>query len=146
MAGLALIDVGNLRLIYRIDPVEALLSVLATLGVLAVGPVNAILFAVILATLRFIKLMSRPRVELLGKVAGFPGLHSLERHHAGQAIPGLLLFRFNAPVTFFNAGYFKRELMRAADDAGPGLRHVVVDMLPVTNIDVRPLSMRAGFT
>ncbi|WP_334146026.1 SulP family inorganic anion transporter [Hyphomicrobium sp.] len=139
MAGLALIDVGNLRLIYRIDPVEALLSILATLGVLAVGPVNAILFAVILATLRFIKLMSRPRVELLGKVAGFPGLHSLERHQAGQAIPGLLLFRFNAPITFFNAGYFKRELMRAVDDAGPGLRHVVVDMLPVTNIDATGL-------
>jgi high affinity sulfate transporter 1 len=135
MAGLSLIDLDSLHLIYRIDPTEALLSVLATLGVVAVGPVNAILFAVVLALLRFIKLMSRPRVEILGKVEGFPGLHSLERHEEGQAVPGLLLFRFNAPITFFNVPYFKRELMRAVNEAGPSLRHVVIDMLPVTSID-----------
>ena len=63
-AGLSLIDIASLRLIYRIDPTEALLSVLATLGVVAVGPVNAILFAVMLALLRFIKLMSRPPARL----------------------------------------------------------------------------------
>jgi MFS superfamily sulfate permease-like transporter len=139
VAGLSLIDIDSLRLIYRIDPTEALLSALATAGVVAVGPVNAILFAVVLALLRFIKLMSRPRVEILGKVEGFPGLHSLERHEKGQAVPGLLLFRFNAPITFFNAPYFKRELMRAVGEAGPGLRNVVLDMLPVTSVDATGL-------
>lgn len=139
VAGLSLIDIESLRLIYRIDPTEALLSVLATLGVVAVGPVNAILFAVVLALLRFIKLMSRPRVEILGKVEGFPGLHSLERHEHGQSIPGLLLFRFNAPITFFNAPHFKRELMRAIDEQDPGLRHVVIDLLPVSAIDATGL-------
>ena len=139
IAGLSLIDIGSLRLIYRIDPTEAVLSVLATLGVVAVGPVNAILVAVILSLLRFIQLMSRPRVEILGKIAGFPGLHSLERHEMGHAVPGLLLFRFNAPITFFNAPYFKREFMRAVDEAGPTLRHVVLDMLPVTNVDATGL-------
>jgi high affinity sulfate transporter 1 len=139
LAGLSLIDIDSIRLIYRIDPIEALLSVAATLGVVAVGPVNAILFAVVLALLRFIKLMSRPRVEILGKVEGFPGLHSLERHEKGQGVPGLLLFRFNAPITFFNVPYFKRELMRAIDEVGPGLRHVVIDMLPVTSIDATGL-------
>ena len=138
-AGLSLIDIASLRLIYRIDPTEALLSVLATLGVVAVGPVNAILFAVMLALLRFIKLMSRPPAEILGKVEGFPGLHSLERHERGQSIPGLLLFRFNAPITFFNSPYFKRELMRAIDESGPGLRHVVIDLLPVSTIDATGL-------
>ena len=138
-AGLSLIDIASLRLIYRIDPTEALLSVLATLGVVAVGPVNAILFAVMLALLRFIKLMSRPPVEILGKVEGFPGLHSLERHERAQSIPGLLLFRFNAPITFFNAPYFKRELMRAIDESGAGLRHVVIDLLPVSTIDATGL-------
>jgi high affinity sulfate transporter 1 len=140
-AGLSLIDISSLRLIYRIDPTEALLSVLATLGVVAVGPVNAILFAVLLSLVRFIKLMSRPAVEILGKVQGFPGLHSLERHERGQSIPGLLLFRFNAPITFFNAPYFKRELMRAIDESGPGLRHVVIDLLPVSTIDATGLMM-----
>ena len=138
-AAISLIDFGSLRLFYRIDRTEALLSVLATLGVVAVGAVNAILFAVVLALLRFIRLVSRPRVEILGKVEGFPGFHSLVRHEDGKSVPGLLLFRFNAPITFFNAPYFKRELLRAVDEAGSGLHHVVIDLLPVTSIDATGL-------
>ena len=138
-AALSLTDFGSLRLFYRIDRTEALLSVLATLGVVAVGAVNAILFAVVLALLRFIRLVSRPRVEILGKVEGFPGFHSLARHKSGQSVPGLLLFRFNAPITFFNAPYFKRELLQAIDEANPDLRHVVIDLLPVTSIDATGL-------
>ena len=51
----------------------------------------------------------------------------------------MLLFRFNAPITFFNAPHFKRELLRVVDAAGPNLRHVVIDLLPVTNIDATGL-------
>ena len=138
-AAISLIDFGSLRLFYRIDRTEALLSVLATLGVVAVGAVNAILFAVVLALSRFIRLVSRPSVEILGKVEGFPGFHSLVRHEDGKSVPGLLLFRFNAPITFFNAPYFKRELLRAVDEAGSGLHHVVIDLLPVTSIDATGL-------
>jgi len=138
-AAISLIDFGSLRLFYRIDRTEALLSVLATLGVVAVGAVNAILFAVVLALLRFIRLVSRPSVEILGKVEGFPGFHSLVRHEDGKSVPGLLLFRFNAPITFFNAPYFKREVLRAVDEAGSGLHHVVIDLLPVTSIDATGL-------
>ena len=139
VAGLSLIDIRSVSLFYQIDRTEAVLSALATLGVLAVGAVNGILFAVVLALLRVIKLMSRPRVEILGKIEGLPGLHSLERHEGGQQIPGMLLFRFNAPITFFNAPFFKRELIQVVDEAGPNLRHVVIDLLPVTNIDATGL-------
>jgi len=138
-AALSLIDVASLRLFWRIDRNEAIVSVLATLGVVAVGAVDAILFAVVLALLRFIRLISRPQVEVLGEVEDFPGFHSLARHGSGKAPAGLLLFRFNAPITFFNAPYFKRELLRVVDDAGPGLRHVVIDLLPVTSIDATGL-------
>ena len=54
-------------------------------------------------------------------------------------MPGVLLFRFNAPITFFNAPYFKRELIRAVDEAGPNLRHAVIDLLPVARIDATGL-------
>ncbi|MGZ9219423.1 MAG: STAS domain-containing protein [Candidatus Binatia bacterium] len=83
--------------------------------------------------------MSRPRVEILGEIESLPGLHSLERHDGGQGVPGILLFRFNAPITFFNAPYFKRELIRAVDEAGPNLRHVVIDLLPIASIDATGL-------
>ena len=70
---------------------------------------------------------------------GFPGFHALARHENACTPPGLLLFRFNAPITFFNAPYFKREFLRAVDDANPDLRHVIIDLLPVTSIDATGL-------
>lgn len=134
-AGLSLVDLSSLKLIYRIDRREFALSMLATLGVVAVGAINAIVVVVVLATLRFVKLMARPKAEVLGQVEELPGFHSLERHPRAKTIAGLLLFRFNAPIVFFNAGYFKREILAAASAAGPQLKLIVVDMLPVTMID-----------
>lgn len=70
---------------------------------------------------------------------GFPGLHSIERHKDASSIPGLLLFRFNAPIVFFNAAYFRREVLAAAEAAGPSLRWFVIDMIPITMIDATGL-------
>ena len=134
-AALALIDVPALRTIYKIDNREFALSVLATLGVVAVGAIQAILVAVVLAVLRFIRVVSRPKIEILGEVKGLPGLHSIERHPEAATIPGLILLRFNAPLVFFNAPYFKRGVMAAADAAGPSLKWLVLDMLPITLVD-----------
>ncbi|MGO8738498.1 SulP family inorganic anion transporter [Rhodoblastus sp.] len=139
MAGLSLVDLQTLRILYRIDPIEAGLSVLATIGVVAVGPVNAILFVVILALLRFVQLAARPRVEILGQVKGMSGWHSLARHAEGEAHPSLLLLRFNGPLVFFNAAFFKQKIMASVHEAGPELRNVVIDLLPVTTIDATGL-------
>jgi high affinity sulfate transporter 1 len=138
-AALSLVDITALQTIYRIDRREFALSILATLGVVSVGSMQAILLAVILAILRFIRLVSHPKIELLGKVEGFPGFHSIERHPEAITTPGLVLLRFNAPLTFFNAPYFKRGVMAAADAAGPSLKWLVLDMLPITLIDATGL-------
>jgi high affinity sulfate transporter 1 len=138
-AAVSLVDHSNLRLLYRIDRREFALSLLATIGVVAVGAVPAILFAVTLALLRFVHLVSRPAAEVLGKVEGLSGWHSVERHPGAATVPGVLLFRFNAPIVFFNAPQFKREVLAAAEAAGPGLRWFVLDMIPVTLIDATGL-------
>jgi high affinity sulfate transporter 1 len=133
MAAVSLVDVRSLRMLARIDRRELWLSILVTLGVVAFGAVNAILLAVVLALLRFVRLVSRPAVEILGQVPGFPGFHAVSRHADASVTEGLVLLRFNAPIVFFNAPQFKRELLQAAQY--PGTRWVVVDMLPVTMVD-----------
>ncbi len=140
-AAFSLVDVKALQMIYKIDRREFALSVLSTLGVVAVGAIHAILIAVALAILRFVKLVSRPKIEVLGEIKNFPGFHSIERHPEAKTIPGLILFRFNSPIVFFNAPYFKRELLAAAQAAGPSLRWLVLDMLPITMIDATGLYM-----
>jgi MFS superfamily sulfate permease-like transporter len=138
-AAASLVDLRALGTIYKIDRREFALSIVATLGVVAVGSMEAILVAVILAILRFIKLVSRPKIEILGEVKGFPGFHSVDRHPEAVTVPGLMLLRFNAPIVFFNAPFFKRGVIAAADAAGPSLKWLVLDMLPITLVDTTGL-------
>jgi high affinity sulfate transporter 1 len=135
-AAWSLINAADLRDIYRIDRREFALSLIVTLGVVAVGPIDAVLLAVVLALIRFMHLVARPAVEVLGEVPGTPGFHSVARHAGATVIPGLLIFRFNGPLVFFNAFYWKRSLLAAAKAAGPQLRWIVIDMLPVAMVDV----------
>jgi high affinity sulfate transporter 1 len=135
-ASLSLLDLRTLRQLYRLDRRELALSVLATLGVVWVGAVQAIVVAVALALLRFIRFTSRPRVEVLGEIDGLPGFHATARHPSARTDAGLLLFRFNAPLVFFNAPYFRQQALAAIEAAGPGLKWFVIDALPLTQVDV----------
>ena len=138
-AAFSLVDIQSLKMIWGIDRREFALSVLATLGVVAVGAIKAILIVVVLALLWFVKLVSRPKVEILGKVEGMAGFHSIERHPEATTILGLMVLRFNSPIVFFNAPYFKREIMAAVEAAGSSLKCLVIDMLPITMVDATGL-------
>ena len=133
-AAMSLVDLVGLKKLFRIDRTEFALSLMATLGVVAVGAIRAILFCVVLALVRFVRLVSRPKVEVLGQVEG-GGFHVLEHYPNAVAVPGLLLLRFNAPIVFFNAPFFKREVLAAADGCGAALKWLVIDMIPVTMVD-----------
>jgi high affinity sulfate transporter 1 len=126
-AAISLVDVKAFREILRIDPREFLLAVLTMLGVVWLGAIDAVLLAVLLALLRFVRLAARPDVELLGVRADERGFHNLRHDPRTQAPRGLVLFRFNGPLAFFNAPYFRERVIAAVDAAGPELRAVIID-------------------
>jgi MFS superfamily sulfate permease-like transporter len=134
-ASLSLLNLKALAVLYRMDRLELALALLATFGVIWVGALQAILVVVALALLRFVYLSARPQVEVLGKVEGLPGFHSITRHPGATTEPGLLLFRFNAPLVFFNAPHFKQKALAAIHTAGPGLKWFVLDAVPITTYD-----------
>jgi len=137
--GLSLINWDDLRAIHRIDPQEFWLAMIATVGVLLFGAIQAILLVVVLALLRFVRLTARPNVEILGELAGNAGYQSIERHPGAASPPGLVLFRYNGPIVFFSAPHFKKAVRKAAADAGPDLEWFVIDLLPVSMIDATGL-------
>lgn len=134
MAGASLFNWDAVKAIRNIDQREFWIAMAATVGVIVFGVMNAILVAVMLAILSFVQLASRPKVELLGRIEGQPGFHSIERHPEASTPPGLVLFRFDGPIIFFSAPYFKREVQKAAL-AAPGLKWFVIDLLPVNMVD-----------
>ncbi|WP_291298332.1 SulP family inorganic anion transporter [Elioraea sp.] len=135
-ASLSLLDVETLRRLWRFSGFDFTLCLIATLGVIWVGAIHAIVVAVVLALLKFVRTTARPRVELLGEVDGLPGFHALERHPGARTERGLVIFRFNAPLVFFNAPFFKQRALAAIQEAGPALRWFVLDVLPLTECDV----------
>jgi high affinity sulfate transporter 1 len=136
MGALSLLDLHSLRRFWIMDKLEFLLSITATIGVIWIGAIEAILFVVLLALLRFIHLAARPRTEVLGSVPDAPGFHAIDRHADATTTPGLVLFRFNGPLVFFSAAYFKRQALAAADREGAQLRWFALDMLPLTQLDI----------
>src|SRR5262245_52977711 len=126
-SAISLIDVRAFRDILRVDAREFGLALVTVLGVLWFDAIQAVLIAVALALVRFIHVTSRPDVELLGAQAGVPGFHDMRLYPNARAPRGIVLFRFNGPLTFFNAGYFRERLLAAADAARPQLRAIIVD-------------------
>ena len=140
-AALSLLDMASLRQFWRMDRREFGLSLVTTAGVVALGSINGILVAVTLAVVRFVKHTARPSVELLGEEKGLPGLHSIDRHGQAQAIPGMVLFRFNAPLVFFNADHFKQCALAAVLASGDDLRWFVIDAIPISDVDINGLAV-----
>lgn len=137
--GASLFNWRAMAAIRRIDRREFWIGMAATVGVIAWGVMNAVLFAVALALVNFVQLASRPKVEILGEIAGQPGFHSLSGHAEAKAPPGIVLFRFNGPVVFFSAAYFRREINEAVAAAGPGLKWFIIDLLAVNMVDATGL-------
>lgn len=136
LAGLSLVDLRVLRHFWSISRAECLLSLIATFGVIYFGALQAVLVVVLLALLRFLSISARPRVEVLGKVPGQAGFHAISEHHNASIDAGLVLFRFNGPLIFFNASYFKRAALAEVARRGDQVRWFALDMVPVTQVDV----------
>ncbi len=118
----------------RIREGELIVCVVAMLGVVTIGALQGILLAVGLSLVVLLIRSSRPSDALLGRVEGVPGFHNVARHEGAAAIPGVVLYRFNAPLIFFNAAHFKRRVLEAAG-ANPGARWFVLDAAPIVHLD-----------
>lgn len=135
-ASISLLDIAALGRMLRFSRFECALSLVATVGVIWVGAIQAIVVAVVLALLHFVHVTARPATEILGAVEGLPGLHALARHPEARTEPGLLLFRFNGPLVFFNATYFRQRVLAAIAAEDTPVRWFVLDALPLTDLDL----------
>jgi MFS superfamily sulfate permease-like transporter len=97
--------------------------------------IEGIFIAVALALLDFIRRMWRPYDAVLGRVDDLKGYHDVTRHPDARRIPGLVLFRWDAPLFFANAEVFADRLRQAIASSPTPVRWVVVAAEPVTDLD-----------
>jgi high affinity sulfate transporter 1 len=133
VAVLGLIDIPAARRLRRWRRSEFLLSMAAFAGVAVLGVLWGVGIAIALSLLNFVRRAWRPHDAVLGRVENLKGYHDTERYPDARRIPGLVLYRFDAPLFFANADYF-RERVRAlarAEDA----TWIVVAAEPITDVD-----------
>ncbi|WNC92636.1 sulfate permease [Paraburkholderia sp. FT54] len=140
-AALGLFEFADLKRIYRIQQWEFWLSIVCFAGVAVFGAIPGICIAVVIAVIEFLWDGWRPHFAVLGSVEGLRGYHDITRYPQAARIPGLLLFRWDAPLFFANAELFQQRLLEAIEESPTPIRRVVVAAEPVTSVDVTSADM-----
>jgi len=135
-AAIGLFEFHDLRRIYRIQQWEFWLSIVCFAGVALFGAIPGIGIAVVIAVIEFLWDGWRPHSAVLGRVDHVKGYHDVTRYPGAKLVPGLVLFRWDAPLFFANAEFFGERVRAAVADSPTPVRWVVVAAEPVTSVDV----------
>jgi high affinity sulfate transporter 1 len=142
-AALGLFEIRDLRRIYRVQRWEFWLSIVCLAGVAVLGAIPGIGLAIAIAVIEFLWDGWRPHFAVLGRVEGIRGYHDLKRYPDARLVPGLVLFRWAAPLFFANAELFQTRVLEAVASSPTPVRRVVVTAEPVTGVDVTSADMLA---
>jgi high affinity sulfate transporter 1 len=142
-SAIGLFEFADLRRIYRIQRWEFWLSVVCTVGVAVLGAIPGIGLAIVIAVIEFLWDGWRPYSAVLGRVEGIKGYHDITRYPDARLVPGLVLFRWDAPLFFANAELFHDRVLDAVASSPTPVRWLVVTAEPVTNVDITSADMLA---
>ena len=142
-SAIGLIEITDLRRIYRIQRWECWLSIFCTVGVVVLGAIEGIGLAIVVAVIEFLWDGWRPYSAVLGRADGVKGYHDIKRYPEARLIPGLVLFRWDAPLFFANAELFHDRALDAVAASPTPVRWLVVSAEPVTSVDVTSADMLA---
>jgi len=140
-SAVGLFEFTDLRRIYRIQRWECWLSITCTLGVVMLGAIPGIGLAVVIAVIEFLWDGWRPYSAVLGRAEGVKGYHDITRYPDARLIPGLVLFRWDAPLFFANAELFHNRVLDAVATSPTPVHWLVVAAEPVTSVDVTSADM-----
>jgi high affinity sulfate transporter 1 len=142
-AAIGLFEFADLRRIFRIQQWEFWLSIVCFVGVAVFGVIPGIGIAIVIAVIEFLWDGWRPHFAVLGRVDGVRGYHDITRYPEARRIPGLVLFRWDAPLFFANAELFHQRILDAIAESPTPVRRMIVTAEPVTSIDVTSADMLA---
>ena len=142
-AALSLLNTGALVRYWRVRKSALVLSVIASLGVVALGVLQGIVIAIALAVALYFRRGWQPRGAVLGRADAIGGWHDVKRYPDAVQLPGIVVFRWEAPLFFANCSSFRnqvRAIVRSGD-----VTWVVVECEAITDIDVSAAEMLEQF-
>jgi high affinity sulfate transporter 1 len=141
VAAASLVDLPEIGRLWRMRRIEWVLWAAAFLAVALLGVLPGVFVAIVLSLADFVRRAWRPHDATLVRVDELKGYHDRERHPEGRSIPGLLIYRFDAPLFFANASFFRREVRNHIAVAEEAVAWVVVAAEPITDVDTTAADM-----
>ena len=138
-AAFSLVDLATLRRYLNVRRSSFVLSLVASAGVVFFGVLQGILIAVVLSILLFFKRSWWPHGEVLGQIEGEEGWHSSHNGAVAAELPDIVVFRWEAPLFFANAGMFRQQVRELVRERTP--RWVILQCEAITDIDVTAADM-----
>jgi high affinity sulfate transporter 1 len=126
-AALGLFDLKYLLKLRRVSRQEFRLSIVASLGVITVGVLPGVVIAVGLAILQLLVKASKPHDAVLGRMSNADGFHDIKNHPQAETLPGLMIYRFESSLLFFNSDFFKSRVRALVKEANPRPRYFLLD-------------------
>jgi SulP family sulfate permease len=135
-SAISLFDLRGFIRIARVRMLEAVLAIATLVAVLAFGILPGVLLAVALAVADLIRRAARPHDAVLGRLKGSPGYQDIEQRPGSETLPGLIIYRIDAPLFFANARFLREQVHRLIETAKAPVRMVVLDCGAMFDLDV----------
>lgn len=130
-----LIDLRELRYLWHASRVDFAAAGVALAGVLLMGVLDGVVIAVLASVVMLLGRAARPHVAFLGRIPGTDRFSDVTRHPENEATPGVLAFRVEGSLVYFNADHVLQAVLRRVPDE-PGLRRVVYDLSNTPYVDI----------
>ncbi|MDX2214785.1 MAG: sulfate permease [Oculatellaceae cyanobacterium bins.114] len=140
-AATRLIEVAEFRRLWHFRRSEFALALVTTAGVLATDILVGVGVAVGLSVIDLFARLTRPHDAVLGEVPDLPGLHDIEDWQGAKTIPGLVLYRYDAPLCFANAEDFKRRALATLEAEMTPVEWFVLNTEAITEVDITAIDM-----
>ena len=142
VTALKLIDISELRRLWRVRTSDFTLALVTLAGVLSLGVLNGIVVGVVASLLEVLRRAVMPHTAVLGRLGGpIRAYRDVQTYEDAETIPGLLVYRFDAPLFFANADVFRNQILSLVDDAPEPVRTVVVNAEAIYDVDTTGIKM-----
>lgn len=141
MAVTGLINVRELRRVWRVSRLEFQVAMVALVGVLLLGILKGVLLAAVASILLLLRRVASPHVAFLGRIPGTRRYSDLERHPGNEKIPCVVVFRTEAALLYFNVDNVLRDVLARVHEEGPEVHLVVCDLSTSPYVDLAGASM-----
>jgi high affinity sulfate transporter 1 len=140
-AALRLVDVQEFKRLARFRRSELVLALATTASVLVFGVLYGVLVAIALSILDLLRRVARPHDAIQGFVPGMAGMHDVDDYREAVPVPGLVVYRYDAPLFFANAENFRERALAAVDDSPVPVEWFVLNTEANVEVDLTALDV-----